>query len=177
MALSSANKIGPERCPRCAGLMVREQFYDGNCMSCEEFWGARCLACGDIVDPLIITHRRVRPTPIHSHRRWSPALHPGRLQMKKGRGVLQAIGALGLLSVLVVGGLIGMAWAGDSTGKQTVSVAAITPTPTTLAVIPDPTVNPKGGQSISNKKSQQADDTRTARGKLLVILLLLHGGH
>jgi|GEM_PF-1660257 len=177
MALSSANKIGPERCPRCAGLMVREQFYDGNCMSCEEFWGARCLACGDIVDPLIIAHRRVRPTPIHSHRRWSPALHPGRLQMKKGRRVLQAIGALGLLSVLVVGGLSGMAWASDSTGKQTVSVAAITPTPTTLAVIPDPTANPKGEQSISNKKSQQADGMRTDRGKLLVILFLLSGGH
>jgi hypothetical protein len=97
--------------------------------------------------------------------------------MKKGRRVLQAIGALGLLSVLVVGGLSGMAWAGDSTGKQTMSVAAITPIPTTLAVIPDPTANPKGEQSISNKKSQQADGMRTDRSKLLVILFLLSGGH
>jgi len=71
---SRANASEPERCPRCAGLVVREQFYDGNCMSCEEFWGTRCLACGDIVDPLIIAHRRVRPTPINSHRRWSPRL-------------------------------------------------------------------------------------------------------
>jgi hypothetical protein len=97
--------------------------------------------------------------------------------MKKGRRGLQAIGALGLLSVLVVGGLSGMAWAGDSTGKQTASVAANTLTPTTLAVIPDPTAHHEGEKSISNKKSQQADGTSTARGKLLVILLLLHGGH
>jgi hypothetical protein len=43
-------------------------------MSCDEFWGKRCLTCGDIVDPLIIEHRRVRPTPIDSRRRWSPRL-------------------------------------------------------------------------------------------------------
>jgi hypothetical protein len=75
MRFSRANEKGLERCPRCAGLMVHEQFYDGNCMSCDEFWGKRCLSCGDIVDPLIIEHRRVQPTtPIDSRRRWSPRL-------------------------------------------------------------------------------------------------------
>lgn len=47
------------RCPRCAGLMVRDIFQDildeTGAMS---FHGWRCPTCGEIMDPVILSHRR-----------------------------------------------------------------------------------------------------------------------
>ncbi len=50
------------RCPRCSGLMVRDIFQDvldeTGTMS---FNGWRCPSCGEIMDPVILSHRRHRP--------------------------------------------------------------------------------------------------------------------
>ena len=46
-------------CPRCAGLMVREQYDNLEFDSAGyEISGWRCLNCGAIVDALIETHHR-----------------------------------------------------------------------------------------------------------------------
>lgn len=46
-------------CARCGGLMLPENLYDQvlgfGPMEC---WGWRCITCGEIVDPLILQHRR-----------------------------------------------------------------------------------------------------------------------
>ncbi len=51
------------RCPRCAGLMVRDIFQDvldeTGAMS---FNGWRCPTCGEIMDPVILGHRRRGPS-------------------------------------------------------------------------------------------------------------------
>ena len=49
------------RCPRCDGLMVREQFEDhgGLGSSDHEYAGWRCINCGALVDPVIAEHRRL----------------------------------------------------------------------------------------------------------------------
>lgn len=45
-------------CQRCRGCMIRESFVDlrddtGQLM----FEGWRCLNCGEVVDPVVLTHR------------------------------------------------------------------------------------------------------------------------
>ncbi len=50
-------------CPRCSGLMVVDRFQDllddtGKI----DFYGLRCLICGEILDPMILTHRGVLET-------------------------------------------------------------------------------------------------------------------
>lgn len=52
------------KCSRCHGLMVREHFLDfegtyGN------MWanGYRCMNCGNVHDPVIEQHRRVKAQP------------------------------------------------------------------------------------------------------------------
>ena len=97
--------------------------------------------------------------------------------MKRGHKVLQAIGELGLLSLLVVGGLNGVAWADDLTAKQTESAAQSTPIATALPAPPDLTANPEVEKSDPGKNGKQADDKKTARAKLLAILLKLFDGH
>lgn len=49
------------KCARCGGLMVRERFEDlgGLGSSDHESAGWRCINCGAIVDPVIVTHRRL----------------------------------------------------------------------------------------------------------------------
>lgn len=91
--------------------------------------------------------------------------------------MLPAIVALGLLSVVVVGGLSGIAWAGDITGKQTEPVAQHTPPTATLPAIPNLTAKPEVETSNSGKNGKQADDKRTTQAKLLAILLKLFDGH
>ena len=52
-------------CSRCQGLMVREHFldFDG---TLGHMWasGYRCMNCGNVHDPVIEQHRRVRPEPV-----------------------------------------------------------------------------------------------------------------
>ena len=50
-------------CPRCGGLMVDERYYD----FCDglPFQGVRCVNCGEILDPLICTHRYQRSDSTH----------------------------------------------------------------------------------------------------------------
>lgn len=52
---------GGFRCHRCGGgLMVPELMYDlaSSGFDPVESWGWRCVACGELVDPLILRHRR-----------------------------------------------------------------------------------------------------------------------
>ncbi len=49
-------------CQRCKGLMIRDSFVDfrddtGHLM----FEGWRCLNCGEVVDPVVLTHRMDAP--------------------------------------------------------------------------------------------------------------------
>lgn len=45
-------------CTRCQGLMVRDQFVDlRDDTGRLEFPGWRCLNCGEVVDPVVLTHR------------------------------------------------------------------------------------------------------------------------
>jgi hypothetical protein len=53
---------GMARCSRCGGLMVTEQCFDllsdnGHL----DFLARRCVQCGDLVDPIILRNRRLRP--------------------------------------------------------------------------------------------------------------------
>ena len=57
-------------CPRCTGLMVRDDFLDlqyevGEC----GFVAWRCLICGEVLDPVILKHRSTRPVPMMSRAR------------------------------------------------------------------------------------------------------------
>lgn len=50
-------------CQRCNGFMIRESFLDlrddsGRLM----FEGWRCINCGEVVDPVVLTHRMEAPT-------------------------------------------------------------------------------------------------------------------
>lgn len=52
-------------CPRCAGLMIRDNYLDlqdetGQC----RFVAWRCLICGEVLDPVILKHRSTRPEPM-----------------------------------------------------------------------------------------------------------------
>jgi len=50
-------------CTRCQGLMVRERFVDfRDTTGRNDFAGWRCLNCGEVVDPIVLTHRINGPT-------------------------------------------------------------------------------------------------------------------
>ncbi len=52
------------RCERCRGLMVIERCGDTLDDSGRLFFDAwRCVSCGDVVDAVILSHRRRRPEP------------------------------------------------------------------------------------------------------------------
>lgn len=62
-------------CERCNGLMVREQICDlqGRSSSlCVD--GYRCLLCGDLVDALILEHRKRTTAPTESIQFTSPRM-------------------------------------------------------------------------------------------------------
>lgn len=46
------------QCPRCQGTMIVDDFVD--MATSGEIWmpGWRCLMCGEIIDPIIESHRR-----------------------------------------------------------------------------------------------------------------------
>ena len=50
------------KCPRCAGLMTRDDCHDLDDRGGEgRFVAWHCLICGEILDPLILQHRRSPP--------------------------------------------------------------------------------------------------------------------
>ncbi len=62
------------KCPRCAGLMVPDDFLDlqDEVTECK-FVAWRCLICGEVLDPVILKHRMTRPAPMLDRAR--PQLH------------------------------------------------------------------------------------------------------
>ena len=50
-------------CPRCKSPMYLERYDDVLDTSNQGIVGMRCLMCGDIVDPMILKHRRSRVEP------------------------------------------------------------------------------------------------------------------
>ena len=63
----------PFICPRCHNLMVEETFVDRETSpSVSSFTGWRCLICGEILDPLILEHRRAQREPMIGRARVSP---------------------------------------------------------------------------------------------------------
>ncbi len=49
-------------CHRCKGLMIRDSFIDlRDDTGRMTFDGWRCLNCGEVVDPLVLTHRDETP--------------------------------------------------------------------------------------------------------------------
>ena len=54
--------VSTARCWRCGGLMVTEQCFDLLSDSGHlDFLAQRCVQCGELVDPLILRNRRLRP--------------------------------------------------------------------------------------------------------------------
>ncbi len=50
-------------CERCRGFMIRDSFLDMRDDSGRlHFNGWRCLNCGEVVDPVVLTHRIKMPT-------------------------------------------------------------------------------------------------------------------
>ena len=49
-------------CPRCTGLMVRDDLQDETGL--ERFAAWRCLICGEIFDPVILENQRASPEPM-----------------------------------------------------------------------------------------------------------------
>lgn len=50
-------------CKRCNGLMIRDSFLDlRDDTGRLTFEGWRCLNCGEVVDPVVLTHRIEVPT-------------------------------------------------------------------------------------------------------------------
>jgi len=46
-------------CLRCGGLMVSDRFYDyWDDTGQNEFEGYRCLVCGEVLDQVILLHRK-----------------------------------------------------------------------------------------------------------------------
>lgn len=53
--------IGRAQCPRCGGLMVAERCVDVlDDTGHMNFAAGRCVQCGELVDPVILHHRRPR---------------------------------------------------------------------------------------------------------------------
>jgi hypothetical protein len=57
-------------CPRCHNWMVEETFVDRETSpSVSSFTGWRCLICGEILDPIILQNRTLRPEPQYGRAR------------------------------------------------------------------------------------------------------------
>ncbi|CAE6703242.1 MAG: hypothetical protein H8K06_08640 [Nitrospira sp.] len=73
-------------CPRCSGLMMRDDYFDlqdeaGRCT----FVAWRCLICGEVLDPVILKHREAPPAPMVDRAR--PLLHRTvSVRTRKGAG-------------------------------------------------------------------------------------------
>lgn len=54
-------------CSRCRGYMIRDSFLDlRDDTGCLQFEGWRCINCGEVVDPVVLAHRR--DAPAHPYR-------------------------------------------------------------------------------------------------------------
>ena len=52
-------------CPRCKGVMVRDVFEDlRDDTGVLSFKGWRCITCGEILDPVIVSNRESRRSPL-----------------------------------------------------------------------------------------------------------------
>jgi len=52
---------GTAECPRCGGLMVSERCVDLLDDTGRFYFSAgRCIQCGELIDPVILSHRRPR---------------------------------------------------------------------------------------------------------------------
>ena len=60
-------------CPRCTGLMVRDDFLDlqDEADQCP-FAAWRCLICGEVLDPVILKNRSAPPEPMGDRGRHWP---------------------------------------------------------------------------------------------------------
>ena len=53
--------VSTAQCVRCGGLMVTEQCFDLLSDSGYlDFLARRCVQCGELIDPVILQHRRLR---------------------------------------------------------------------------------------------------------------------
>lgn len=66
-------------CPRCHNVMVEEYFQDlRDDTGSLRFKGWRCIICGEILDPIILQNRAVRPKPLGGRARPKKAvIHVG----------------------------------------------------------------------------------------------------
>jgi len=73
-------------CQRCKGLMIPDSFVDfrddtGHLM----FKGWRCVNCGEVVDPLVLTHRMESPSaPYRSRTRDRRMWERNKLERREG---------------------------------------------------------------------------------------------
>ena len=52
------------KCLRCQSVMIKEVFEDyGDVQGAYAFTGWHCMICGAIIDPVILSHQTVRPSP------------------------------------------------------------------------------------------------------------------
>lgn len=66
------------QCRRCHNPMVEETFVDMQSDTTPaSFPGWRCMICGFILDPLIMRHQEVRPSPVFRRARRKPRLFVG----------------------------------------------------------------------------------------------------
>ncbi len=47
-------------CPKCSGLMVREDYHGAVRCSYDEYHAFRCIICGEIIDNVIIINRQIQ---------------------------------------------------------------------------------------------------------------------
>lgn len=63
LTISDTARRRTMRCRRCNGLMIREWFLDlQDDTGGLKFEGWRCVNCGEVVDPVVLTHRIEMPT-------------------------------------------------------------------------------------------------------------------
>jgi RNase P subunit RPR2 len=70
-------------CTRCSGLMVPIWLNDvGHDQGSNAIIAWRCIACGEVIDPVIIGHRRDQPT---RHLKDEPKRRPAQVLSRKSR--------------------------------------------------------------------------------------------
>jgi len=70
------------QCTRCSGPQVPEVIRDGGTKTL----ALRCILCGDVIDGVILYHRRLRARPPHPSRARTPTF--GKTRWKERKTVL-----------------------------------------------------------------------------------------
>jgi len=70
-------------CPRCQGLMVRDEYVDYEDSADISIVAWRCLICGEVLDPVILKHRSVPPVLIRSRARGHGQMNVQRLEVPR----------------------------------------------------------------------------------------------